>query len=147
MDNGTQIVRTKKEKETQIGSPGQKRKDTREEKQLQSRQDTSLELLVALSPRDGWQQQEEGWSQVLTLPCGLLDPAVPGPLLVRRSADSSQDSRRWTLRRKVHFVLAGDQSAEEEAFLRDRLVPTGLTLHHCCALLPWRWGFVVRPRL
>lgn len=60
VDNGTQIVRTKKEKETQIGRPGQKTKDTREEKQLQSRQDSSLELLVALSPRDGWQQQEGG---------------------------------------------------------------------------------------
>lgn len=63
VDNGTQIVRTKKENETQIGSPGQKRKDTREQKQLQSRQDISLDLLVALSPRDGWQQQEGEYSR------------------------------------------------------------------------------------
>lgn len=89
---------------------------------------------------------------MLILPCGLLDPAAPEPLLVHRSADSSQDSRRWTLRRKVHFVLTGDQSEEEETFLRDREVPTphmspGLTPNYCCALLPWRRGFVVRPLL
>lgn len=53
VDNGPQITRTKKENETQIGSPGQKRKDTREEKQLQSRQDISLEPLAALSPAAG----------------------------------------------------------------------------------------------
>lgn len=77
---------------------------------------------------------------------------MPEPLLVHRSADSSQDSRRWTLRRKVYFVLSGDQSVEEEAFLRDRVVPTphmspALTPHYCYALLPWRCGFVIRPLL
>lgn len=37
--------------------------DTRKEKQLQSRRDISLELLVALSHRDGWQQQEGEYSR------------------------------------------------------------------------------------
>lgn len=154
VDNGPQIARTKRENETQTGSPGQKRKDTRKEKQLQSRLDISLELLVARHPGMGGSRRVNTaggeWGQMLILPCGLLDPAVPEPLLVHRSADSSQDSHRWTLRRKAHFVLSGDQSAEEEAFLRDRVVPTphmspALTPHYCCALLPWRCGFVIRP--
>lgn len=47
--NGPQIIRTKRENETQIGSPGQKERDTRKEKQLQSQQAVSLELPAAVT--------------------------------------------------------------------------------------------------
>lgn len=70
VDNGPQIARTKRENETQTGSPGQKRKDTRKEKQLQSRLDISLELLVARHPGMGGSRVNTAggeWGQMLII--------------------------------------------------------------------------------